>query len=177
MKCAVLSRSSQKVGKILDSIFARNNYLWITPLSIHVKLLRQRFFWNTSRRLLSIFIGFRFNLQNGEIYKNVLPMPCIWIQALPVTSHWWIKNPGFRERTVLFEPVATFSFVSIPWILRKYTKNFRCFFLLFLVYDIISKTLMGLVHWWVMLYLFVGDGITFKSYFNSLLTISYSKKR
>ena len=179
MKCAHLSRSSQKVDKILDSIFARNKYLWITPLSIHVKLLRQGFFWNTSRRLLSIYIGFCFNLQNGEIHKNVLPMPCIWIQPLPVTSHWWIKNSGFRERKGVFEPVATFVFVLIPWILRKYTKNFHCFFFLlfFDVYDIISKNLMGLVHWWVMLYLFGGDGITFKSYFNSLLTISYSQKR
>ena len=36
---------------------------------------------------------------------------------------------------------------------------------------------MGLVHWWVMLYLFDGDGITVKNYLNSLLTISYSQKR
>ena len=106
-------------------------------------------FWNTSRRLLSIYIGFCFNLQNGEIHKNVLPMPCIWIQPLPVTSHWWIKNSGFRERKGVFEPVATFILVLIPWILRKYTKIFIVFFLLFVVYDIISKNLMSLVHWWV----------------------------
>ena len=117
-------------------------------------------FWSTSRRLLSIYIGFCFNLQNGEIHKNVLPMPCIWIQPLPITSHWWIKNSGFRERKGVFEPVATFIFVLISWILRKYTKNVHCFFLFFVVSDIISKNLMGLVYWWVMLYLFGGDGIT-----------------
>ena len=176
MKCAHLSRSSQKVDKILDSIFARNKYLWITPLSIHVKLLRQRFFWNTSRRLLSIYIGFCFNLQNGEIHKNVLPMPCIWMQPLPVTSHWWIKNSGFRERKGVFEPVATFIFVLIPWFYVSIQKIFIVFFV-FCCLRYNRKNLMGLVHWWVMPYLFVGDGITFKSYLNSLLTISYSQKR
>ena len=136
-------------------------------------------FCNTSRRLLWIYIGFCFNLENGEIHKNLLPMLCIWIQPLPVTSHWWLKNSDFWERKGVFEPGATggwFIFVLIPWILRNCTNNFRCFFLFFVVYDIISKNLMDLVHWWVMFYLFGGDKITFQSYFNSLLTISYSQK-
>ena len=57
------------------------------------------------------------------------------------------KTHGFEKtKKSVFEPVATFIFVLIPWILRKYTKNFHCFFLFFVVYDIISKNLMGLVH-------------------------------
>ena len=98
-------------------------------------------FWNTSRRLLSIYIGFCFNLQNGEIHKNVLPISCIWIQPLPVTSHCRLKNSGFRERKGVFELVGTggwFIFVLTPWILRKYTKKFSLFFLFFVVYDIIK---------------------------------------
>ena len=134
-------------------------------------------FCNTSRRLLWIYIGFCFNLENGEIHKNLLPMLCIWIQPLPVTSHWWLKNSGFWEKRCVWTRsnrwVIYFGFN--PWIWRKYTKNFIAF-LIFVVYDIISKNLMDLVHWWVMFYLFGGDKITFQSYFNSLLTISYSQK-
>ena len=132
--------------------------------------------------LVPIYIGFCFNMQIGEINKDVFLMSCIWIQPLPVTSHWWLKNSGFWEKRCVWTRsnrwVIYFGFN--PWIWRKYTKNFIAF-LFFVVYDIFSKQLMGLVQWWVMFYYFGGDRITFQSYFNyfsyKLLFLQYHTPR
>ena len=125
--------------------------------------------------LVPIYIGFCFNMQIGEIHKDVFLMSCVWIQPLRVTSHWWLKNSGFWEKRCVWTRSNRWViyFCFNPWIWRKYTKNFIAF-LFFVVYDIFSKQLMGLVQWWVMFYYFGGDRITFKVTSITFLTSYFS---